>query len=432
MKKGYIPGDTIAIVGAGMSGISFANALIENGVSPDRIHIYEKSKMPASKIQTEYIDGKPFDLGALLLVPGHYDNLINLFNKFGITLRAAANSNIGIFKKNDFGVYDKIEKDPKLFDKIKNELVVYAKQLRGLNVDDPLFYVNVPDELNIPWNEFLIKNELFAIKEALTYFVDICGYSHPFDNVNTQQMVKTFSPKNIINQLMYGVKFVENGWDKFLIKFSESIEKSGVEIFRGFPVESINRRNGDIFINNKILYDHVVYTADLSRLNEILLDKTKIESDLFSRVKTCDYRTLLFRVSGYLVDGHEGLIGFYENFFTPKVGQMLFCYKHFKDSDVVIAYVYGQNGIEIETIVDNMLNNFAEIGISVTEFIKEIKWNYFPHVEDNFKDFFRGIVQNQGNGGLWVTGEATSFAITLDVYEQANFFAKCLVKNEVL
>ena len=72
--------DSIAIVGAGVSGIHMATMLKEKGFK--NIKIYEKSKRIGGKSETVHFEGIAQELGSCCIGPGYENNVIALIEKY--------------------------------------------------------------------------------------------------------------------------------------------------------------------------------------------------------------------------------------------------------------------------------------------------------------------------------------------------------------
>ena len=72
---------TIAVVGAGISGLTFATALKERGLE---CVVFERAERVGGKSCTVLIDGRPHDLGATMGVPIDYRPVLRLSRRAGI------------------------------------------------------------------------------------------------------------------------------------------------------------------------------------------------------------------------------------------------------------------------------------------------------------------------------------------------------------
>src|SRR5262245_9402252 len=72
----------IAVLGAGASGLTFADTLRELGFS--RVVLFEREARVGGKTCTIDVDGRPHDLGATMGVPIDYDGVLKFSRQAGI------------------------------------------------------------------------------------------------------------------------------------------------------------------------------------------------------------------------------------------------------------------------------------------------------------------------------------------------------------
>lgn len=77
--------DHFVIIGAGATGLTAARTLLTAGVLPSQITILERNKTAGGKVNSISIDGRPYEMGAQMMIPGLYKDIENLQKEFGFT-----------------------------------------------------------------------------------------------------------------------------------------------------------------------------------------------------------------------------------------------------------------------------------------------------------------------------------------------------------
>lgn len=433
-KRIYHPEDRIAIIGAGAGGLAVARSLVENGVDPRKIEIFEKSATAGGKVKTIVVDGRPVEIGAQVVVPGVYGPILDLIKKHGLTLRSpdkGANFDLGTGKLS-----------PGLS---PEETAVFLKQMTAYefryathwkSISEPLGLANIPEELNKSWPEFVKEQGFDMIHIATSGFIGGSGYLAPQALPQAAQMIRMLTPHNLMSLALHGTRMINEGFQKLWELEAQDLQKQGVIFHYNTTVQGLSRQPSVTLVSTDsnsqgTPFEHVFYTGNISYLPKVLSQISEQETKLYSQVVNNDYRSYVVRIEGLDNKGKSGSFGFLPNTITAPVNHAVLSVKPYADSDIHVVYAYGSPTSTDEEIMAGIKSDLSHLGAHLTEVIASHKWDYFPHVTSDLGGFFRGVLEIEGSGGIWLTGEATSFTATIEVYKQGRDFAELFVKNKL-
>lgn len=162
-KKKYKHGDSIAIIGAGIAGLSIARSLIANGVPGSRITVIDERNLPGGKTRGVFIDDasgnkRHYELGAAVIIPGRYKLIEDLIQHHGLTTRPLDPPTFFNIKEGMTLPEPNDEERLQLKSQAGYYLGLFKSNPSWLAIMSPDGYRNVPEELELPWNKFLEKH----------------------------------------------------------------------------------------------------------------------------------------------------------------------------------------------------------------------------------------------------------------------------------
>jgi phytoene dehydrogenase-like protein len=432
-KRVYHSGDRIAIIGAGAGGLAVARSLIDHGVDPHKIEVFEKSPNAGGKVKTTTVDGRPFELGAQMVIPGVYGPILDLVKKYGLTLREpgkGANFDLAsgkLVSEMDAGQLAKLSKEMALYE--------YRYSTRWKSISEPLGFATIPEELNKSWPDFVKEQGFETIHVAVSGFIGGSGYLAPQALPQAAQMVRMLTPYNLTALVARGTRLFNAGFQTLWELEAQDLQKLGVVFHYNTGVTGIVRQANATLLsvdsNQSYSFEHVFYTGNLAYLPKLLTRLSELEEKTYSQVVNNDYRAYILRIDGLNDQGKSGSFGFLPNTVTAPVDHAVLSVKPYADSDVHVFYAYGSPTSTDDEILAGINSDLSHLNAHVSEMVASQKWDYFPHVTSDLGGFFRGVLSLEGSGGVWVTGEATSFTATIEVYKQGRDFAQLFVENKL-
>jgi glycine/D-amino acid oxidase-like deaminating enzyme len=456
-KPVQIKTDRFVIIGAGISGIATARSLISKGVSPRHITIIEGNEVAGGKVSTQVIDGKPYELGAQIIIPGSYKVIEDLALELGIR---TTDLQRGFFFDTTSGKtqpFFRSEEVPELIRQIEMYLRLYKEKWHQADLKSNFRLLDydgltkVHPDLEMPWAQFVKINNFELIERA---FITILGGAgelfESYNSRNAARIVRALRP-DVIQSVLIDRKpvqvFLDDGFQGLLVAASEKLRLSGVSFRFSTSVEKIYPSRGDRMITLKVVKglsttniwaDHIIYTANPKFLPTIVSDFEKMGLDLYANVTYADYRAFLVRVKGVAalenISGSSGLLpnilqGNYElsGNETFATGLPVLMVKPYKDSDIVTIYAHGSKGDTNEGISKKILEIFRTLN-GTAEIIKAQNWNYRPKFKADETENLKKAALIQGLGGVWVTGEIFSFGAVHNVYETAQGLVQKMVE----
>lgn len=432
-KRVYQPGQTISIIGAGPCGLAFTRALIDMGVNPNTIKVFDKASEPGGKVYTKIIDNKAYEMGASFAIPILYKNTLDLAKKYNISTTTNTSS-MGTFNLQS-GKFEPLTLEPNFFSNLSSEISRYELLI---NDKYPGLYSNmgysyIPEEFNKTWTQFIEDNDFKLLDKFLAYYLSGSGFTHPSSPATAGQLMKTFSPSVVKMMTMGAVTlFTGKGWQELWKQEVDNLTQLGIEFHFNTDIQSIVRDQDKVTIksnSNEWTSDNLVYTSNFKYLPSLLDRPTQIEIDTYSKVEHTDFRTLMLKIKSSTIQDKRGWIGFKPYIYNIVTDRPIILFKPYVDSDIILVYVYGSKGTTSQLILDNVKQDLQVLETEVVEVLEEKQWEYFPHVTSDMKSFFDSVMSLQGLGGVWVAGEAISFSNVEVVYVQGKYFAEQFVKN---
>lgn len=484
-KRVYRTGNTVAVVGAGVSGIAVVKGLIENGVPAKAITVIERDSLVGGKVRTVNFEGRPYELGAAVIIKGRYKEIEDLAARHQMTFRSLQPTK---FLNVDTGapLPDVPPTDPVMVE-TGNQMKFYIGQYLAnwSKITEWNGFSNIPPELEVSWKDFLsgykakygtgIELMNFRLSSALGGSGYVMMQNPPF----AAQIMRFISPRLLQSVLAPGAVNVFNavsgdqcvrsvrvshpvgGFQCLWMREAQELASQGVtfklgtevvRIHRGAKVRMTVRRTGHAQLQKKD-FDHVFYTGDLRYLagtsgvphrRGLLADLTSPEQKLVQSIAIYPYRSYLLKLDKFPKIGASadpnyaaifGLLPYMKNG-DDKKGVLLV--RPYSDSQVFQMYAFGGREVDDQSILGGFASDMAKFGTvfdSKKDVIASAQWEYFPHVNPasglTLSEFFNGMMERQGAGGLWYAGEVFGFGLTIDVYEQGKAIAERFVKNEL-
>jgi len=429
-RRPYLKGQSIAVIGAGVTGLAAARTLATEGVDPKLITVFEKNAEPGGKVETIQVDDRDYELGAAVIVPGRHKVIEALARMHGLTTRRLGKGQqLDVLTGKPTPERTFLE-NVRLIFLIVRYAALYYRRFRGFL--SPLGYCDIPLELKRTWPQFVKKQRLEGMDQAVAAVVGGSGYLRPDDPPQAAQIARLLRVSSILGLIVKGVRaFNAGGFQELLRRETTALQGLGVRFEFGGTVTEIARGDRTILIidGEQREFDHVFYTADLSYLGHLLAGASPSELRLFGRVSSYDYRCYILRADGLPNESRSYAAGIVPNMFQGVSERPVLIVKPYADTRIYLVYAYGEDTSTDASIAAAISAELARFGGAVGEVVRAKRWSYFPHVRDDLEGFFRAVMDLQGVGGLWVAGEATSLGLSVDAYEQGRDFARLFLRS---
>ncbi|MBV1922142.1 MAG: FAD-dependent oxidoreductase [Pseudomonadales bacterium] len=417
--------DRIAIVGAGITGLTLAHELRKRGFK--NVTVFEKAPSIGGKADTVKIDGRPYNLGAHLCHGSM--GVATLAKEVGVSLEQAPTYELWDIDNNQaitrsFEHYQQVEKlrallaaNPQLDQDsgfAATEPWTYSSILSWLNAHDlgglqdigPFFtgagYGFLEDD--VPASFFL----KFAQHMTEDGWTPTGGYKHLLERVSTGLNVRCRTEVINVERSLVEGNIAEGNSDK-----------ASVINITTRTTQSPSLSAKDETLHHE-MFDRLILTGPLEHTSQFL-DLTDEEQSLFPRIKSHDYYTVVATLD-IEVPHKPGL------YIVPKNtsnssdrGHTTAFERAFEESNVYHFFLYGKPGQSEESILENVREDARKLGGELAEVHVFQKWAYAPQVSphDMALGFHRRLDQMQGQQGTYYAGSLLAFELTDQNVQQA-------------
>lgn len=397
----------IAIVGAGITGLTLAHELRKSGYG--NITVFERAPSIGGKADTVEIDGLPYNLGAHLCHGSL--GVASLAQEVGVELERAPTYELWDIDQN--------QAIPRSY-----EHYAQVEKLRQLMAENPELDNAAGFAATESWtyssiSSWLDAHELGDLREIGPFFTG-AGYGFLDEDVPAAFFLK------------FAQHMTEDGWTpaggyKHLLErvsagLNVRCDTEVVKVQRdatgnpSSPTESIRistRRSAATEEIKTEEFDRLILAGPLEHAEQYL-DLSSQENALFSRIKSLDYYTVLATLD--IEHPHEpGL------YIVPKntgcsehKGSTTAFERAFEESKVYHFFCYGEPGQSEETILENVRKDARLLGGEIAQVHVFKKWAYAPQVSphDMALGFHRRLDNLQGQLGTYYAGSLLAFELT--------------------
>ena len=451
----------IAIIGGGPAGLSAGMYLELKGY--ENYVIYEKTDHVGGKCHSPHMNGKRYEMGAIMGVPSYY--AVHDVEVFAGVSHADGPKLHRTYRLPNGKVDTRFDK--KLFNlphllRLKNQIKKFGEILetkykgydicghRGVSEGryegyavtpgrEPVSGVN-PNlkDLALPFNKFVELNGVPLVKEIWVQPFTSFGYGY-FDEIPAAYVLKYLdfqTMMNFVNVNLWtwkdGTQSIYEALDRKL-KHPALLNSKITKIVRGDKVTVTVNGKDEVFDKLIITAPLQVGTIDnpVAQGLDSYLDVTDKERELFSKIDYERYDTMAFitkeeaypEASFYVVDnmtpetlGH-GMVFYMRWANEPK--QPLVSYvlrKHKNPGESVEAYK-ARKELDYKKTQQTVLDDLDKLGIAPIKedgkdkIVYEMQSYYFPHVfsEDYAAGWYEKVEGMQGDNNTYYAGEVMSF-----------------------
>ena len=451
----------IAIIGGGPAGLSAGMYLELKGY--ENYVIYEKTDHVGGKCHSPHMNGKRYEMGAIMGVPSYY--AVHDVEVFAGVTHADGPKLHRTYRLPNGKVDTRFDK--KLFNlphllRLKNQIKKFGEILetkykgydicghRGVSEGryegyavtpgrEPVSGVN-PNlkDLSMPFNKFVEMNGVPLVKEIWVQPFTSFGYGY-FDEIPAAYVLKYLdfqTMMNFVNVNLWtwkeGTQSIYEALDRKL-KHPALLNSKITKIVRGDKVT--------ITVNGKEeVFDKLIITAPLQvgTINnpvaqglDSYLDVTDKERELFSKIDYERYDTMAFitkeeaypEASFYVVDnmtpetlGH-GMVFYMRWANEPSQPLVSYVLRKHKDPNESVEAYKARNELDYAKTQKTVLEDLDKLGIAPVKengkdkIVYEMQSYYFPHVfsEDYAAGWYEKVEGMQGENNTFYAGEVMSF-----------------------
>ncbi len=395
----------IAIIGAGVAGLSAAQRLKDLGYSD--ITIYEKEDRVGGKVLSYRHKGRVYELGALWS-SGQYKVINALAARFGHKTYGARLPDV-LKEGESFSYRRYFLTHPGLRASMLAFVRLVLTYFKYPSIRSSR-RVAVDRAMRLNFREFSRREGIAPIAEAAASFIAGCGYG-PIASVSALSSMKlVFVMVGVLGPDVLGLsksraRIFENGWQRLFETMAEQFD-----VRLSSPPSEVRRLSVDGRLRIEVVargktesYDRLIVAMPLATAGTVLR-LTAEEKDLFAMI-----RTQRFRVT--LVEG-ERLVhaSFGDHAAEGSVGHVNMIVRGDPDHDVHLIYQRLDDTMTDEEADTFLYQDVAAIGGKITAVVTSRTWAYFPHVsEDDEGQFFERMESFQGLLGSYFVGSLMNF-----------------------
>ena len=385
----------IAVIGAGPSGLSAAFELERQGA---KVTIYEKNAAAGGQCCSYEVDGKYYDMGAIIGFD-HNSLYTELINNWPVRKQALLGERRGA-RYSKFGRMGKRGRAWHV--RILFQLIKYTI-LYPWNFKQP--GVKNDNKFSEVTSDFVKKRQSKEFTDNTDMIFTPYGYGY-MSEVPALYYLKYCDPKTLWSMLKRKSMFTftegyQNFWKQVAADFNVIYEAD---------IKKITRDTDAVFVasgKNVEKYDGLIVATPLQHLHTYL-DCSTLEKELFSKIETYDYRTYLCRVKGSF---DRPFYHHLNNFNKSRAGHVMMWAAQHGDTGVLLAYVQA-DGIRSQDIYQQLRDSLEMMGGELVDIIQERSWEYFPHVKTAGLEsgFYKDLELLQGKNRMLMVGEIFNFS----------------------
>lgn len=391
----------IGIVGAGISGLSLAHFLKQNGFSD--LCVIEASSKIGGKCETFYYKGKSYELGAIMALPSHH-KLTKLMKRYQIK---AVNHSLarGHFQPNGMPGSQLLSSERKAFVEQLHRLPMVLDKLDWLKT---VGYENFPAELAMPFSQWCQQHSFDILEKIYAQCYTTFGFGD-IHQVSAGYVLKAITLENLmgfieISQIHTWVK----GNGELLQRMTDQISdlRLGQRVIRITDREHSDSGRVEVLLDTGLLeVDALIFTGDLGQLPSLL----KMEDHL-SQVLSKIQREL-FSVYVFSLKGIPKLSGYIPEHVKPECrGHVTIWYHRWpniQDEALVTVYAYRKLSLSKAEQVQLVIEDLERLGCWDIKLFQTKTWQHFPHFDNDLLSLgvYDQLEAFQGSGGVYLAGE---------------------------
>ncbi len=407
----------IAIIGAGVAGLSAAEALRRRGHTD--VVVYEARDQVGGKVRTKVVDGRPYELGAYISFESD-DEVARLVADHGLALRPALPRMVHDLDA-DGQLIDFEAWQAKRYTKAETAAAAARYLLlcaRHRKIFRPGGYAGADPALFRRAHRFFAAHELGPV--AWLYQPIMAGLGYGFyeqtpalyamrfiDPAKLAVLVRTLLDRDA------KVDMVTAGFQRLW----EAVARDH-DVRLGHRVQAVRREKQGpgrwritVTANGQDeVYDRLITTVSRSEMADVL-DATDRERQVFGALRFSPYVTSIFRARGLA----EGVTAYLGQHSTPDTrGRLMIYSQPHTDRDLFLGWQLGRED-EGPALAQALREDVAKVGGEVTALVHQEFWpDYFPRVGRKAlkAGHFDKLAKMQGKRGTYFAGAMVDYELT--------------------
>ena len=389
---------SIAILGAGASGLTLARSLTDLGF--DRVVIFERAAQVGGKSCTVDIDGRPHDLGATMGVPIDYKHVLAASREAGIATQPFPLEEHWSLQTGTTRALNRKRELPRVLAQAAKYVRVHARAGAA------------------PWRDFVDAHGLHAASTRMLCYRT--GYGYGFDDeVPALMYANLVKPQTLVG-LAVGAPFMWRGGTQPI--WTALAGRLPCEIRTSTAITHITRDEQGAVVHSKgraERFDQIAITCDPGQLLSVL-DASPAEKQWFSSIRTYPYSTIACEVEG-ITPGRASVGYLEENMSRERMGHPMAWVKRYADRNVFVFHLFAPEALPDDELARRIGEDMRRLGGRLVRVHAVRRWRFFPHFTSAFMadGGLAAIDRWQGQHATYLVGEALSFSTMARVTEHA-------------
>lgn len=411
----------VAVIGAGPAGVTAACVLKKNGYS--NVTIFEKNN---------YIGGRCFtsennnDLGAICFFYNRQNSVVELSDSLSIPKRAV---NKVIYYNLDKGIIENKGKHgltpiENLKSDFQGAQYIFNRNLKWRELRKP--YLNkISPELFDTWGELVKRKSWNDFHRRISLITVGFGYPPNVPALYYARYIWLFDKRMFKSG---DIGLWAGGTQQIWRKYAET---NNIDVRLNSNISSITR-DGAVKVKfsdsskkdddvSELEFDNLVIACNPTHIMNVL-DCSKKEKELFSKIKTVDYRVYELEIDNFM-DGEQIWAGVLsKNIHNNIEDRPLAFVRNNFDTNIFVAYVNASGKVSDEVIKNNIKEDLVKLNGKPKRFLNIKHWPYFPHVDgDALKEgFYQEMEKLQGKSNTVLVGSYLTFDTMFHAADQSS------------
>ena len=395
-------GTSVAIVGAGASGLTAAWLLKQAGY--DRVTVFEKEGRAGGKCRSVRIDDRSYELGAILHMH-RFGPVGSMVREFGIrTMNGTVTPPPARFRSRAF--FDlkrnrsiRFPGGPQVLPAALRYTLLAARRPEVCRPG----HADMPTDLAQPLRHWLVANGLAALEPMFASW--LCGFGYGYaDGIPAAYALKFCTPGMIWKSLI--LKWLRGFVDGYQVVWDRVA--ASLDVRFDCAVTRIDRSDGvAIHTDHGVFrFDKVILCCDLRAVASVL-DTDEDEQDLVDRIVSHRYCVVVADV-----DNMPARVAFlHQHFDSATVGSTVCWYQRWEDRNLYNFYALVPEGMGEGDVKARIAGDIERVGGRLNCFVESAIWDYFPRVSsaDLEAGFYTRLEARQGTRNTYYAGEIMNF-----------------------
>jgi len=407
--------DRIAIIGGGFSGLLIAENLKTKGYS--HITVFEKGESLGGKLQTVWIKGKSYEIGAVFGLPAQ-KHMKHFMKGHGIKADGPKLARI---------YYD--SEGHKIMQIPKTSLGDFVKELDRLpdvlSSYQSLEHESLSDletSLMVPFSHWCDGHQFKVLKNIYAHYFT----SYGLGDIEVLPAIYVLKIMNYDNLMSFMELPEFCTWKEGVSSLIKALEANIDDVRLSQCVKNIQKTERETLLVETVFetleYEHVIIAAPLNQFARLFPDDPEMVYFL-NQIKYQSYSVYLFAAENV----PKGCGCVMENLSANRRGHLVLWNSRWdpneKDS-IITVYAYDRPEDSKETSFNRVLSDLVDLGIQNPRLHQVKRWKQCPYLEPKVLEegFYRKMDSVQGKDGIYIAGEIMSTVSMENCLRYSNYF----------